>query len=329
MAEVFDLAQFKPNTQMQSVIDRYEDTPTDELLSTQALIYDPKNGLEALLAVPYEGPGIKESDFVIAQPLAFGNDINSKFNKVRAQYLADVHGVPVYEFSSPIDARNFDPKEQKALNDGDWSPYSERYFRFIDKSGMETGRIAIVGFSMSASVGANATHRFTDHFDVDFSVLGDPANVVNRSLPDLMGAFNKHGFSEVARNVKNAGLRPYSETQKVDEQKNFVTEQLGLLRYVGKIASKGKSNMLAANALRRDTFKFDLTAIERSRVPTLVAYGADSAITPATEAQRLQESYEAENISWLRVEDSDGEAGHTWGDHITAWTYITTLAQTV
>jgi hypothetical protein len=321
MIEVLDLADIPVNAGLQAVIDRYNNTPVDELTRTQQAFSSLRYGVKGVIAQPEGAAPVEEADQVLLIPGAFAYRL--KVPSISTQFLADLHGVPVLAVTSPIPSWHFGPTDRSALWEGRFDPYSEQYQKYLSHRVPHVGRIAVAGGSMGATIGMNFGARASNHFDISSVKVGDPPNSMERTALELGTDFGKDGFDEVSRHIANSGIRSLASSRRTERR---LAEQRDLARYVGSMLSHASANLLAGIGMTRSTFEQDLCIVESRNIPAVVAYGQDSTIARAGVMRAMAQRGGDSTTRWVEVRDSGGKAGHTWLDDLKAWATITQIA---
>ena len=171
------------------------------------------------------------------------------------------------------------------------------------------GRVAIVGFSLGASLAPSAAVMAEgEGLDVTRIVAGDPANVVKRKPSELFKDFNSE-----AKYLEKDYTEPRIE--------HFITahkEHESELDYAAGILRRAKINLALFKGLTEDRFKDDLFSATYRGVPSTVAYGTSSLVSPSEHTHAAIEKsrqgiYGGDHlVHSVSVE----HAHHTWGDRV-------------
>lgn len=203
----------------------------------------------------------------------------------------------------------------------------ERLARDIIRATSKTGieRASIVGYSQGATIGASILAQSRSELEIDAAMLGDPANVENRTSKKLQKDFQGDGFSALKalnKAINDSAIPDLTEAQSSGDGAFIRTRQLLAMGKFG-LGAKSSVNRQLHEDMTKDDFISDLVHAETNELSIknhlVVVRMRDSLVC----TEQLDNSMIALDKSKLEVVDG---YGHEGGDNIILHALLARLA---
>jgi hypothetical protein len=156
------------------------------------------------------------------------------------------------------------------ISDGDFGPAGELTLDVVRRTHPQVGRLGRLAFSLDACIApTEATLAREMSLDMTHLVVGDPVNVVERSLRQLLTAFAPEA-KLMPDNLKRAGIDAFIDVHKSDSA----------LMFMKNVLCRARTNLALYKGMATDTFVADLSSAARTGTVITVGATSDGKVAP-------------------------------------------------